>query len=58
MPAKRQSAKLVAQLADGMKEYFKTNTGKMNYTTSYFYLIMGAFMIAVAGWLSLTLHRI
>ncbi len=57
-PAKRQSAKLVAQLAHGMNEYFKTHTGKMNYMTSYFYLIMGAFMIAVAGWLSLATHGI
>ena len=57
-PYNRQSAKLVDQLAHGMKEYFKTHTGKMDYTTSYFYLIMGAVMIAVAGWLSLATHRI
>lgn len=56
--AKRQPAKLVAQLAHGMNEYFKTNTGKMDYTTSYLCLIMGAFMIAAASCLLLTMHRI
>ena len=50
-PAKRQSAKLVAQLAHGMNEYFKTHTGKMNYTTSYFYLATAAIMITLASWL-------
>ena len=31
-----------------MNQYFKTTPGKMNYLTSYFYLIMGGFMIVCA----------
>jgi hypothetical protein len=36
-----------------MTAYFQSTPGKINYTTSYFYLIMGAFMIAMTVWLFL-----
>jgi len=45
-PSRRDSAAAVAKIAAGMNQYFKTSAGKMNYVTSYFYLIIGAFMIA------------
>ena len=42
-------AEVVARIAGGMSRYFETTPGKMNYLTSYFYLIMGGFMIVCAG---------
>ncbi len=47
-PTVRKSAGVVARIAGGMNQYFKTTPGKMNYLTSYFYLIMGGFMIVCA----------
>ena len=48
-PTKGKSAEVVARIAGGMSRYFETTPGKMNYLTSYFYLIMGGFMIVCAG---------
>ena len=36
----------VKQIANGMTKYFKNTPGKMNYMTSYFYLFIGAAMVA------------
>jgi len=47
-PTGRQSADTVAQIARGMNQYFKKSPGKMNYLMSYFYLIIGGLMLAVA----------
>lgn len=47
-PSIRKSAYVVSKIAEGMNHYFKTTPGKMNYLVSYFYLIMGGFMIACA----------
>ena len=47
-PSVRKSAHVVAKIVGGMNQYFKTTPGKMNYLTSYFYLIMGGFMIVCA----------
>ena len=48
-PTRRKSAEVVARIAGGMNRYFETTPGKMNYLTSYFYLIMGGFMVVCAG---------
>jgi len=34
-----------------MAKYFQTSSGQMNYITSYFYLIIGLFMIALSLWM-------
>ena len=47
----KESNDMVRQIADGMTKYFQAQSGKMNYVTSYFYLIMGVFMIAMSIWL-------
>jgi hypothetical protein len=44
----RKSAGTVTRIAHGMNLYFKKATGKMNYLTSYFNLIMGSFLIILA----------
>ena len=41
----------VRQIAEGMIKYFQSTPGIMNFTTSYFYLIIGAFMIAISVWI-------
>lgn len=51
----RKSTGTVTGIANGMTQYFRKSTGKMNYLTSYFYLIMGLFMIILAiGMFTLT----
>jgi hypothetical protein len=50
-PAGKGSTDAVNQIAQGMNAYFQTTPGKMNYLTSYFYLIIGCFMIAMSMWM-------
>ncbi len=47
----KKSNEVVKQIAHGMTKYFQCTPGKMNYLTSYFYLIIGAFMIAMSLWM-------
>jgi ABC-type multidrug transport system fused ATPase/permease subunit len=47
----KESNDTVRQIANGMTKYFQSSPGKMNYLTSYFYLIAGFFMVAVSVWL-------
>lgn len=47
-PAGKGSAKSVQKISNGMAAYFNDTAGKMNYLTSYFYLIMGGFMVLMA----------
>ena len=47
----KESNEAVKQIANGMAKYFQNTPGKMNYLSSYFYLIIGAFMIAMALWM-------
>ncbi|MFM7858199.1 MAG: hypothetical protein ACKO96_41345, partial [Flammeovirgaceae bacterium] len=42
------SDEVVRQIAIGMKQYFQGTPGKMNYMTSYLYLVLGLFMIAMS----------
>lgn len=58
MPLNRESAKLVAQLADGMREYFKAHSGEMNYAVSYAFMSLGVLMIGMCTWLFLLLRQI
>ena len=47
----KESEDSVRQIAKGMTKYFENTTGRMNFMTSYFYLIMGVFMIAMSIWM-------
>jgi hypothetical protein len=47
----KESNEVVKQIAHGMTKYFQCTPGKMNYLTSYFYLIIGVFMIAMSLWM-------
>lgn len=47
-PAGKGSNEIVRKIAEGMSKYFQSTPGKMNFVTSYFYLIMGAIMIAMS----------
>ena len=47
----KESESSVRQIAQGMTKYFENTPGGMNFITSYFYLIMGAFMIAMSIWM-------
>jgi len=47
----KESNDTVRQIANGMTKYFQSNPGKMNYLTSYFYLLIGSFMVAMSVWL-------
>jgi len=47
----KESKDTLIQIADGMTKYFQSTPGKMNYITSYFYLIMGAFTVALSVWM-------
>ena len=49
----KESNDAVRRIADGMTKYFQSTPGKINYITSCFYLIMGAFMIAMSAWMFL-----
>ena len=49
--AGKESNEAVKQIAHGMTKYFQSTPGKMNYLTSYFYLIIGVFMIAMSLWM-------
>jgi hypothetical protein len=49
--AAKTSKETVRQVAAGMDVYFATHPGRMNFLTSYLYLIMGLFMLALAGFL-------
>jgi ABC-type multidrug transport system fused ATPase/permease subunit len=46
-----ESKETVKQIAKGMTTYFQRTPGKMNYMTSYFYLVIGAFMVAMSVWM-------
>ena len=48
----RESDDLVRKISEGMTKYFQSTPGKMNQLTSYFYLIIGAFMIAMSVWMA------
>ena len=50
-PVGKGSGDLVKKLADGMNAYFRATPGAMNYLISYFYLIMGCFMVAMSIWM-------
>jgi hypothetical protein len=50
-PVGKGSSDLVKQLAEGMNTYFRATPGAMNYVISYFYLIMGCFMVAMSIWM-------
>ena len=47
----KESNDAVRQIADGMTKYFQCTPGKMNYITSYLYLIVGVFLIAMSAWM-------
>jgi hypothetical protein len=47
----KESNDAVRQIADGMTKYFQSTPGKMNYITSYLYLIVGVFLIAMSAWM-------
>ena len=47
----KESNETVRQIAKGMTKYFQSTPGKMNFMTSYLYLIIGAFMIAMSVWM-------
>lgn len=47
----KESKEAVQQIAKGMTTYFQRTPGKMNYMTSYFYLIIGAFMVVMSVWM-------
>ena len=47
----KDSDDVVRKIAAGMIKYFNDTPGKMNQITSYFYLISGAFMIAMSVWM-------
>jgi len=46
----KESNDTVRQIANGMTKYFQSSPGKMNYLTSYFYLLIGSFMVAMSVW--------
>lgn len=46
--AKSDSGASVSRIATEMKSYFSSAKGNMNFLTSYFYLIVGLFMIAMS----------
>ena len=46
--AGRGSNELLGKIAAGMDGFFKTTPGKMNYMISWFYLVMGGFMVVLA----------
>lgn len=41
----------VKRIAQGMTKYFDSTPGKMNFLTSYLYLLTGLFMIAMSVWM-------
>jgi len=45
-PKSKDSAALVKQIAQGMKAYFQTHTGKTKMLIAYFYLLIGFFLLA------------
>ena len=47
----KESNDTTKQIAQGMTKYFESTAGKMNFVTSYLYLIIGLFMIAMSVWL-------
>jgi hypothetical protein len=47
-PAGKGSNEIVRKIAEGMSKYFQSTPGKMNFVTSYFYLIIGAITIAIS----------
>ena len=47
----KESNDIVRKIAGGMSKYFQSTRGKMNYMTSYFYLIIGVLMIAMSAWI-------
>ncbi len=47
----KESNAVVRKITHGMATYFQNTPGKMNYMTSYFYLIIGGFMIAMSVWI-------
>ena len=53
----KKSDDAVVRIAKGMDHYFKTTPGKMNYLISYFYLVIGGFMVACAAGLILMMFK-
>ena len=47
----KESNDTVKQIANGMTKHFESTPGKMNFMTSYFYLIIGLFMVAMSVWM-------
>lgn len=47
-PKSKDSAELVKQIAQGMRAYFQSHSGKTNMLIAYFYLLMGGFLLAIA----------
>lgn len=58
VPLNRGSTELVAQLAKGMREYFKANPGEMNDAVSYAFFSLGVLMMGMSTWLLLWLKLI
>lgn len=46
----KESNEIVRNIAEGMRKYFQSTPGKMNFISSFLYLIIGAFMIAMSVW--------
>jgi hypothetical protein len=49
--ASKESNDTVKQIAIGMTRYFESTPGKMNFMTSYLYLIIGVFIVAISVWM-------
>ncbi|NBZ95230.1 MAG: hypothetical protein EBR40_02165 [Proteobacteria bacterium] len=47
----KESNETVKEIAKEMTKYFRSTPGKMNFMTSYLYLIIGAFMVAMSVWM-------
>ena len=47
----KESNDTVKRIAQGMTKYFESTAGKMNFLTSYLYLIIGLFMVAMSVWM-------
>jgi hypothetical protein len=57
-PANSDARQTVDKIARGMNDYFSQSSGKMNFLSSYLYLIMGGAMIVVAISLFSTTSRL
>lgn len=57
-PKSKDSAELVKQIAQGMRAYFQSHSGKTNMLIAYFYLLMGGFLLATAISLATMMARL